>query len=90
LVFLGEAVVEQVTAFSILADDDGLSIIFEVIDEVNHILAVAAEKHGVSLGDVVFLLESVVLARLDGLNRDFLASDMALANHNSVALAFVN
>lgn len=90
MVFLGEAVVEQVAAFGILADDDGLIIIFEVIDEVNHILAVAAEKHGVSLGDVVFLLESVVLARLDGLDGDSLAGDLALANHNSVALTFVN
>ena len=90
MVFLGEAVIEQVAAFGILADDDGLIIILEVIDEIDYVLAVAAEKHGVSLGDVVFLLESVVLARLDGLDGDSLAGDLALTNHNSVALAFVN
>ncbi len=90
LVWLSEAILEEVATLGVLADEVSCVSNLEVVDEANDVVALLAEVHGISFGSVMLAGEALILFGWDSFDCDFDASNFSLADDNCVALTLVN
>ncbi len=90
LVWLSEAVLEEIATLGEFADEISCIANFEVVDKADDVVAFLAEVHGLGFGSVVLAGKALVLFGRDSFDCNFDAGNFCLADDNCVALTLIN